>query len=332
MNPCKKTFASFALAALAAAVSSIVDPADAAAADARTKPLTIVVPFPPGGSTDVQARLVAKGLGELHGRTVIVDNRPGAGGSIGARYAAAAVPDGSTILFASTSSLVSEPVLRAKDNFDVLRDFAPITQITDMPFLFVVAASSRFKNLNEFVTQIRARPGDTTYASWGKGSVGHILGEMFKLSTKTQGLHVPYKGEALGLNDVIGGQVLMMFVTSVHTPHATKGGRLRALAVTGNKRLPVLPDVPTFVESGYRGIDLPMWFGFVAPVKTPADVIPRLQTEVAQVLATPEFNRAVAPMGLTVIGGSPADFTQRIRTDAALVAKIAKQADLKLDD
>lgn len=332
MSPSSTTIASLAIAAFAATASVMLAPSEATAADARAKPLTIVVPFPPGGSTDVQARLVAKGLGELHGRNVIVDNRPGAGGSIGAKFAAAAVPDGSTILFASTSSLVSEPVLRAKDNFDVLRDFAPITQITDMPFLFVVAASSRFKHLNEFVTQIRARPGDVTYASWGKGSVGHILGEMFKLSTKSQGLHVPYKGEALGMNDVIGGQVLMMFVTSVNTPHATKGGRLRALAVTGNKRLAVLPDVPTFLESGYQGIDLPMWFGFVTPVKTPAEVIPRLQTEVAQVLATPEFTRAVAPMGLNVIGGSPADFANRIRTDAALVAKIAKQADLKLDD
>jgi len=331
MNPCRKTIASFGIATLVAAASSLIVRSDASAADTRGKPLTIVVPFPPGGSTDVQARLVAKGYGELHGRTVIVDNRPGAGGSIGAKYAAAAVPDGSTILFASTSSLVSEPVLRAKDNIDVLRDFAPITQITDMPFLFVVAASSRFKSLSEFVTQIRARPNDTTYASWGKGSVGHILGEMFKLSTKTQGLHVPYKGEAPGINDVVGGQVLMMFVTSVHTPHV-QGGRLRALAVTGGKRLPVLPDVPTFVEHGYRGIDLPMWFGFVTPVKTPADVIPRMQAEVAQVLATPEFNRAVAPMALNVIGNSPADFTQRIRTDAALVANIAKQTNLKLDD
>lgn len=326
----KTTLASLAFAALAAASITLGSPA-ASAADARGKPLTIIVPFPPGGSTDVQARLVAKGLTDLQGRNVIVDNRPGAGGSIGAKYAAAAVPDGNTILFASTSSLVSEPVLRARDNIDVLREFTPITQITDMPFLFVVASSSRFRNLNELIAQIKARPGDVTYASWGKGSVGHILGEMFKLSTRTQGLHVPYKGEALGMNDVIGGQVLMMFVTSVNTQHA-QGGRLRALAVTGNNRLAVLPDVPTFVEAGYQGIDLPMWFGFVAPVKTPADVIPRLQADVAQVLATPEFTRAVAPMGVTVVGGSPADFANRIRTDAALVAKIARQADLKLTD
>lgn len=326
-----KRIASVGFAALMATTGSVLVASEASAADARAKPLTIVVPFPPGGSTDVQARLVARGLGDLHGRTVVVDNRPGAGGSIGAKYAASAAPDGSTILFASTSSLVSEPVLRAKDNIDVLRDFAPITQITDMPFLFVVAASSRFKSLSEFVTQIRARPGDVTYASWGKGSVGHILGEMFKLSTKSQGLHVPYKGEAPGINDVVGGQILMMFVTSVHTPHV-QGGRLRALAVTGAKRLPVLPEIPTFIESGYKGIDLPMWFGFVTPIKTPAEVIPRLQAEVAQVLATPEFSRAVAPMALNVIGNSPAEFTHRIRTDAALVANISKTANLKLDD
>ena len=305
--------------------------APAFADDYPTKAVTIIVPFPPGGSTDVQARLVAKGLAEHLGKPVVVDNRPGAGGSIGARVAASAAPDGYTMLFASTSSLVSEPVLRARGNIDVLRDFAPITQITDMPFLFVVSSSSPAHTLADVVAQARKRPGEATFASWGNGSAGHILGEMFKISTKTDALHVPYKGEALGVTDVIGGQVSMMFVTPVNMPHI-RGGKLRALAVTGDKRLGVLPDVPTFIESGFRGIDLPMWFGFVIPVKTSPEIIARLHKEITGVLKSPEFSRAAEGLGVTVVGSSPTEFTQRVRLDSALVADLARVANLRMDN
>lgn len=299
--------------------------------DYPTKAVTIIVPFPPGGSTDIQARLVAKGLSERMGKPVIVDNRPGAGGSVGAKIAAGSAPDGYTMLFASTSSLVSEPVLRAKGNTDVLRDFAPITQITDMPFLFVVSSSSSAQTLAEMIVQIRKRPDEATYASWGDGSVGHILGEMFKISTKTDALHVPYKGEALGVTDVIGGRVSMMFVTPVNMPHI-RGGKLRALAVTGEKRLGVLPDVPTFIESGFKGIDLPMWFGFVIPAKASPEIIARLHKDITSTIESPEFVHAAERLGVTVIGSSPTEFTQRIKTDAALVAELAKRANIKRDN
>jgi tripartite-type tricarboxylate transporter receptor subunit TctC len=299
--------------------------------DYPSRAVTIIVPFPPGGSTDVQARLVAKGLSERLGKPVLVDNRPGAGGSIGAKAAASAAPDGHTMLFASTSSLVSEPVLRASGNIDVLRDFEAITQITDMPFLFVVASNSPHRTLADVIEKSRQRPGEATYASWGNGSVGHILGEMFKLSTKTQALHVPYKGEAQGVTDVMGGQVAMMFITPVNMPHI-RGGKLRALAVTGDKRLGVLPDVPTFIESGFRGIDLPMWFGLVIPGKTPRDIITRLHGEIASTLKSSEFTRAAEGLGVTVVGSSPAEFTQRIKSDAALVADVAKAANIKFDN
>lgn len=295
-----------------------------------TKAVTIIVPFPPGGSTDVQARLVAKGVSERLGKPVVVENRPGAGGSIGARIAANAAPDGHTILFASTSSLVSEPVLRAKGNIDVLRDFAPITQITDMPFFFVVSSSSPAKTLIEVVEQARKRPGAASYASWGAGSTGHILGEMFKISTKTDALHVPYKGVALGVTDLIAGQVSMMFVTPVEITHV-RSGKLRALAVTGNNRLKVLPDVPTFIELGIQGIDLPMWFGLVAPIKTSSEIIVRLHKEIVNVLRSAEFMRSAENLGVTVVGSSPAEFAQRITSDAALVANLGKTANLKMD-
>ena len=316
---------------VAAVMIGVTAHASAAATDYPTKPVTIIVPFPPGGSTDIQARLAAKGLAERLGNPVVVDNRPGAGGSIGTKLAASAAPDGHTMLFASTSSLVSEPVLRAKEKIDVLRDFVPITQITDMPFLFVVSVSAPSKTLADVVAQARKRPGQATYASWGKGSVGHILGEMFKISTKTEALHVPYKGEVLGVTDVIGGQISMMFVTPVNMPHI-RSGKLRALAVTGDKRLSVLPDVPTFVESGFKGIELPMWFGFVTPVKTPANIVARLQDEVKRVLGSPDFVRSAQSLGVTVIGSSSTQFGRHIRTTAALVENLAKVANLKLDD
>jgi tripartite-type tricarboxylate transporter receptor subunit TctC len=303
----------------------------ATAAEYPTRHITVIVPFSPGGSTDVQARLITKGLSERLGVPVIVENRPGGGGSLGAKVAASAAPDGYTLLFGSTSSLASEPVLRAKQPIDVLRDFAPITQITDMPFMFVVAQSSPIKTLAELVAEMRKRPGDATYASWGTGSVGHILGEMFKLSARVDGLHVPYKGEALAITDVIAGHVMMSFCTPVNLPHV-RGGKLRVLAVTGDKRFAPLPDVPTFLESGLRGIDLPMWFGFVTQAKTPPEIVARLHKEIGAVLKTPEFVRAADNLGLTVIGNSPSEFSQRIRTDAGLVGELRTKANLNLAD
>ena len=296
-----------------------------------TKPITIVVPFAPGGSTDIQARLVAKGLSERVGQPVIVENRPGAGGSIGAKAVASASADGYTLLFASTSSLVSEPVLRSGGNIDVLKDFAPVTQITDMPFVFVVSSKSRHAALDSIITEGKKQPSALTYASWGSGSAGHLLGEMFKQTTKTDSLHVPYKGEALGIADIIGGQITMMFFTPVNMAHI-KSGSVRPLAVTGVKRMSELPNTPTFIELGYDGISLPMWFGFVTPVKTSATVIKYLNKEINHSLSSPQFVQAAKTMGITVVGSSPTQFTERILTDAKLVADLARIANIKTDN
>ena len=296
-----------------------------------SKPITIIVPFSPGGSTDIQARLVAKGLTERVGQPVIVENRPGAGGSIGAKAVSSAGADGYTLLFASTSSLVSEPVLRSGGNIDVLKDFAPITQITDMPFVFVVSSKSRYTALDMLVAEGKKTPSTLTYASWGSGSAGHILGEMFKQATKTESLHVPYKGEALGIADIIGGQVSMMFFTPVNMAHI-KSGSVRPLAVTGAKRMEALPEAPTFNELGYADISLPMWFGFVIPVKTPTPIINYLSAEINSSLSTPQFVQAAQSMGVTIVGSNPALFTERIQTDAKLVADLARAANIKMDN
>jgi len=296
-----------------------------------SRPITIVVPFSPGGSTDIQARLVAKGLSERVGQPVIVENRPGAGGSIGAKAVAGAGADGYTLLFASTSSLVSEPVLRSGGNIDVLKDFASVTQITDMPFAFVVSSKSRHTTLASIIEEGKKQPSALTYASWGSGSAGHLLGEMFKQTTKTDSLHVPYKGEALGIADMIGGQITMMFFTPFNMSHITNGS-VRPLAVTGAKRMAPLPNVPTFVELGYGGISLPMWFGFVAPVKTPVAVIGYLNKEINHSLSSTQFVQAARTMGVTIVGSTPAQFTERIQTDAKLVADLARTANIKMDN
>ena len=296
-----------------------------------SRPITIVVPFSPGGSTDIQARLVAKGLSERVGQPVIVENRPGAGGSIGAKAVAGAGADGYTLLFASTSSLVSEPVLRSGGNIDVLKDFASVTQITDMPFAFVVSSKSRHTTLASIIEEGKKQPSALTYASWGSGSAGHLLGEMFKQTTKTDSLHVPYKGEALGIADMIGGQITMMFFTPFNMSHITNGS-VRPLAVTGAKRMAPLPNVPTFVELGYGGISLPMWFGFVAPAKTPVVVISYLNKEINHSLSSTQFVQAARTMGVTIVGSTPAQFTERIQTDAKLVADLARTANIKMDN
>lgn len=293
-----------------------------------SRPITLVVPFPPGGSTDVQARLVAKGLGERLGKPVVVDNKAGAAGAIGTRYVAGAEPDGYTLLFASISSLVTEPVLNEKAGFDPLRDFAPVSIVTDMPFLLVVDCNRGPKTVKDLLAQARAKPGTLNYSSWGYGSAGNLLAEMFKLNTKLSVTHIPYKGEAPAVMGLMGGDVQMMFVTPVNMPHIT-AKKICPLAVTGTSRLPVLPEVPTFEELGIKGMEFQIWFGVVAPAKTPPAVVEKLQREVAAVASAAEFGRSTASLGVTNVGSNAEVFSRRIRSDQALISNLAKNARIK---
>jgi len=300
----------------------------ASAQDYPTRPITLIVPFPPGGSTDVQARLVAKGLGDRLGKPVVVDNKPGAAGAIGTRMAAASEADGYTLLFASISSLVTEPVLNEKAGFDPLRDFAPVSIVTDMPFLLVVECTKGAKSINELLTQAREKPGSLNYSSWGYGSAGNLLAEMFKLSTRLDIEHIPYKGEAPAVVGLMSGEVSMMFVTPVNMPHIT-GKKICPLAVTGAQRMEKLPEVPTFAELGIENMEFQIWFGVVAPAKTPAAVIDTLQREMAAVAATPDFARSTSALGVSNVGSSAVDFVRRIRADQALIGNLAKNAKIK---
>lgn len=324
INSFKTCLKGIALGLMLAAVAQC----NAFAADYPARPITLVVPFPPGGSTDVQARMIAKGLSEQLGKPVIVENRPGASGTIGARLVANAEPDGYTVLFGSTSSLVTEPVLNAKAGFEAVRDFSLITVVTDMPFLLVVACTSPVKTTADLIASARAKPGGLNYSSWGYGSVGNIMAELFNSSAKIDVVHVPYKGEAPAVTGLVAGETQMMFVTPVNIPHIS-AGRLCPLAVTGTSRLPVLPNVQTFTEMGISGMDLPMWFGLAAPAKTPAEIVSRLQKETAAVLRTPEFGRSASNLGLTIVGSSPEAFASRVRADIAAVSALAKVKKLR---
>lgn len=294
-----------------------------------TRPVTLVVPFPPGGSTDVQARLVAKGLQDRLGKPVVVENKPGAAGSIGTRFVAASDPDGYTLLFASISSLVTEPVLNEKAGFDPLKDFAPISIVTDMPFLLVVNCATGAKSVADLIARARATAGTLNYSSWGYGSAGNLLAEMFKLANgNLKILQVPYKGEAPAVMALIGGEVEMMFVTPVNMPHI-ESKRICPLAVTGPKRLDVLPDVPTFQELGIKNMEFQIWFGVVAPVGTPSPILEKLQRDVAATASTAEFAKATTALGVVNVGSSAATFSKRIRSDQELIANLAKNGNIK---
>jgi tripartite-type tricarboxylate transporter receptor subunit TctC len=299
----------------------------ASALDYPAKPVTLIVPFSPGGSTDVQARLVAKHLTERLGQSVVVDNKPGAASAIGTKLAASAEADGHTLLFASISQ-VTEPIVNDKAGFDLLRDFAPVSIVTDMPFLLVVECGKGAKSAGELIEQARAKPGALNYSSWGYGSVGNLLAEMFKSVTKLDIAHIPYKGEAPAVVGLMSGEVSMMFVTPVNMPHIT-AKKICPLAVTGATRLAKLPEVPTFDELGIKGMNLQIWFGVMAPAKTPDEVVDKLQREVKAVAADPQFVGALDSLGVSAVGSSAADFGRRIRADQALIRDLSANAKLK---
>jgi tripartite-type tricarboxylate transporter receptor subunit TctC len=304
-------------------------PQAAFALDFPTRTVTIIVPFSAGGGTDVQARQIGKALSARLGKPVVIDNRPGAGGQIAATLAAQAAPDGHTLFLGSTGTLVVGFVLR---QLDPLRDFAPVMTVTEMPLVLVPSPALPAKDLTALIRLARQKPGELTYASAGAGSFPHLIGEMFKLSAQVDIVHVPYKGSAPALIDVVGGQVSMAFVTPASAISQIRSGKLRAVAVTGTRRLPALPEVPTLSEAGVRGVDTPLWYGFVVPKKTQPEVIAVLYREITAATTSAEFARAAENEGAFVVGRSPLEFTERIRTDMAIVQKLVKATNLKVEE
>jgi tripartite-type tricarboxylate transporter receptor subunit TctC len=305
--------------------------AGASAQPYPSRPIKIIVPTPPGGPVDVVARLVANHLPAKIGQSVVVDNRPGAGNTIGSKEAAHADPDGYTLLYSSASGLVLAPMLQKNAGYDPLASFETVALVAASSNILVVNPSVPAKTVQELVAYAKANPGKVNFSSGGIGVLPHLIGEMFKARAGIDIVHVPYRGGGPSINDVVGGQVQMTFEgTSVLLP-LIEAGKVRALAVTSPKRVAELPDVPTMIESGFPGFSSTSWTGLLAPAGTPRDVIATLNARLNEVVAAPDFKVALARLSSEPLGGTPADFTELIKSDIAKWGPIVKGLNIKGD-
>jgi len=318
-----------ALAACAAGVATGAQGADTAPQAYPVKSIRLIAPFVPGGPTDIVARLVAQKLGDNVKQTVVVDNRGGAGGSVGMEIAAHSAPDGYTMVLGSSGNLAVNPALSTKLPYDPLRDFRPLTQTTAGPQILVVNAAVPAKTVKEFIALAKSRPGQLNYASGGAGTTTHLAAELFKLATGTNIVHVPYKGTGQALTDVIAGQVQMMMASMLPAIPHVKAGRLRGLAVTSARRATILPDTPTLAESGLPGFETTSWHGMLVPVRTPAPLAARIHGELVKALTSQEVKSAFANQGMEVVASSQEEFTAYIRSETVKWTKVIKAIGLK---
>ena len=295
------------------------------------KPIRLMVPFPPGGSTDIVARIVAQKLSEKLGQSIVIENRGGAGGTIGTAIIAKSSPDGYNLAVASTSTHVVAPGVYAKLEYDPVKDFAPVGLMAVSPYLLVVNPSVPAKTLKELVALAKSRPGKLNYASAGIGSTTHLAMEMLKYASATYMLHIPYNGNGPAGTAVIGGQVEVLFGSlPALLPHA-KSGRARAIAVGTPKRSPSLPDVPTVAESGYPGFDASLWLAIMAPAGTPQAIIERLNKELVAIVSAADTREAFDKAGAEPLTGTPADLAAMIRDGVPKYAQIIKTAGVKAE-
>ncbi len=295
------------------------------------KPIRLIIPFPPGGSADFMARGLAQRLGAELGQTVVMDNRGGAGGTLAAEAVAAARPDGYTLIFATMGTLAINPALYPKLRYDPVKDFAPVALTHITPRVLVVHASVAAKSVTELIALARTRPGKLTYGSAGSGSSSHLSGALFASMAGVEFLHVPYKGSAPLLTDLIAGRIDMTFDSfSVYEEHI-KAGRLRALGVTSKNRLTALPDVPPIAEAGVPGFDVSNWLGVLAPAGTPKEVIAILHAALARAMATPSLRQQLAAVGIEPLLGSPDEFAALLRSELVKWAQIVKRSGATAD-
>jgi len=296
------------------------------------RPLTLVVPYPAGGVADTIARPLAQELGKRLGQPVVIDNRAGANGNIGSTFVARQQPaDGYTILLGSTSTLAVNPHLYKSMGYDPVKDLQPLTLTHQMPNVLVLGAGTPYKSVAEVVAAAKAQPGRLVYGSAGNGNSMHLAGVVFQEKTGTQLLHVPYKGGPPALNDVLGGQIPMMFHNLPAVVSFRQAGKVRVLAVADTKRSPVLPDVPTMAEAGAPGVVSIVWNGLLMRQGTPPAVVQRLNTELRAILESPDFRRPLEAQGYEVLSSTPAEFETLLRKDLAAMATTVKQADIRLD-
>jgi tripartite-type tricarboxylate transporter receptor subunit TctC len=314
------------IAAAALLATAALHIGNAAAQAYPVKPIRLMVPFPPGGSTDIVARIVAQKLSAQLGQPMVVENRGGAGGTIGTTVVAKAAPDGYSLLVGTTSTHVVAPSVYAKLEYDPVKDFAPVSLMAVTPYLLVVNPAVQAKTVKELVDLMRAQPGRLNYASAGIGSTTHLAMEMLKFASGTFALHIPYNGNGPAGAAVIAGQVEILFGSlPAVLPHA-KSGRVRALAVGTLKRSPSLPEIPTVAESGYPGFDASLWLAIMAPAGTPAPVIDRLHKEVVAAVSAPDTRDLLDKAGAEVLTSTPAELAAMIRDGVAKYARIVKVA------
>ena len=317
--------------ALLAAIASCIFMNGAAAQSYPTRPVKLIVPFAAGGSTDIIARFAAEYLRRELGQPVIVDNRGGAAGAVGTAEVARAAPDGYTLGIATVSTVVVYPASRAKPEY-TLDSFSPITNIASMPNVITVGPSIKAKNLTEFIALLKASPGKYTFATSGVGSINHMLGESFQAAAGVKLIHVPYKGSGPGMQDVMGGQVDILFDQFPSSKAYIDGGKLRAMGVITPHRVPGYPDVMTMEDAGMKGFTDEAWYGLIAPAKVPPEIVARLTEAMKKVEADPEFRDRVEKVGARPVGNSPAEFSAQVRGEVERMRKLIKERNITLDE
>jgi tripartite-type tricarboxylate transporter receptor subunit TctC len=314
---------------LAAALLGLM-PFFAPAQDYPRKPVRMIVPYPPGGPTDILGRIVAQNLSERLGQQVVVENKPGASGMIGADLVAKAPPDGYTLL-ANASIHVINPSLYKNATYDALKDFAPVSLIAEVPLVLVVAPGLEVKSVKELIALAKSKSGKLNFASSGNAAAPHLAGEAFKIAAGVDMQHVPYKGSGPALTDLMGGQVQLMFDSLPSSISHVKSGKLRAIAVTTAKRSSALPSVPTIAESGVPGFDISTWYGIWAPAGTPTEIVSKLSGEIAKIVKLADVRERLGGLGAEPAGNSPDEFAAYCRSELAKWAKIVKASGATVD-
>ena len=296
-----------------------------------TKPIKIVLGFPPGGATDILSRDFAAKLGDELKQQVIIENKPGAGGTIGADIVAKAAPDGYTLTIGTSSNHAIAVSLYKKLPYDPVKDFAPITMLAVSQNIVVINADVPANNIRELVAYAKANPGKLNFGSSGNGTISHLTGEMFNTLNGTQITHIPYKGSAFVFPDLLSGQISVMYDSTISIGSMVKSGKVKALAVTGAKRSVLVPDLPTVAESGNPGFESTNWFGFFAPAATPKDILARLNAAAVKVLAAPDLQARFATQGAEVVANNPGDALNMVKADIVKWAEVAKRSGAKID-
>ena len=318
-------------AALGAALVVLTLTTPVAAQGYPSKPVRIIVPFPAGGNADIFARILSQKMTESFGQPVVVDNRAGASGIIGAQIAAKSPPDGYTLFMGTSSTQTTNPAVYAKLPYDTLKDFVPVSNFAGSPAILVVHPSLPARSLKDVIALARARPGALHYASFGPGSYAHLMGEMFGSMARIKLVHVAYKGSPPALADLVGGHVEMMFnLLPVVLPYV-ESRKLRPIAIAAERRTPALPDMPTFAQAGLADFVSDAWYGVLVPAGTPKDIVARLNAEIQRVLALPDVKKNLDLQGAEPMGNTPEQFAEHIRKDLARWTKVAREANVKLD-